>query len=74
MLRTKLQLVGVTTMFIASKYEEIFPPEAKDFVYITDNACNKKELLNMEIDMLTTLNFDITFPSQYRFLELYNKL
>jgi cyclin B len=72
-LRTKLQLVGVTAMFIASKYEEIFPPEAKDFVYITDNACNKKELLNMEIDMLTTLNFDITFPSQYRFLELYKQ-
>lgn len=73
-LRTKLQLVGVTAMFIASKYEEIFPPEAKDFVYITDNACNKKELLNMEIDMLTTLNFDITFPSQYRFLELYKQV
>ena len=73
-LRTKLQLVGVTAMFIASKYEEIFPPEAKDFVYITDNACNKKELLDMEIDMLTTLNFDITFPSQYRFLELYKQV
>ena len=73
-LRTKLQLVGVTAMFIASKYEEIFPPEAKDFVYITDNACNKKELLDMEIDMLTTLNFDITFPSQYRFLELFKQV
>jgi cyclin B len=73
-LRTKLQLVGVTAMFIASKYEEIFPPEAKDFVYITDNACNKKELLNMEVDMLSTLNFDITIPSQYRFLELYKQI
>lgn len=36
--RTKLQLVGVTAMLIASKYEEIYAPEVKDFVYITDKA------------------------------------
>jgi hypothetical protein len=30
--------VGVTAMLIASKYEEIYPPTVKDFVYITDNA------------------------------------
>jgi len=37
-LRQKLQLVGVTSMLIASKYEEIYAPEVKDFVYITDKA------------------------------------
>ena len=36
--RTKLQLVGVTAMLLASKYEEIYAPEVKDFVYITDKA------------------------------------
>merc|ERR1711974_207790 len=36
--RNKLQLVGVTAMFIASKVEEIYCPEISDFVYITDNA------------------------------------
>jgi len=39
--RSKLQLVGVTAMLIASKYEEIYPPIVKDFVYITDNAYTK---------------------------------
>ena len=71
--RTKLQLVGVTAMLIACKYEEIYPPEIKDFVYITDKAYNKKEVLDMEIDMLKTLNYDITFPTQYKFLEFYRK-
>lgn len=28
-------------MFIACKYEEIYCPELKDFVYVTDNAYNK---------------------------------
>jgi hypothetical protein len=36
--KTKLQLVGVTAMFIASKYEEIYAPEVKDFAYVTDSA------------------------------------
>ena len=40
-LRNKLQLVGVTAMLIASKYEEISPPIVTDFVYITDNAYDK---------------------------------
>lgn len=36
--RDKLQLVGVTAMLIASKFEEIYAPEVRDFVYITDNV------------------------------------
>ena len=36
--RTKLQLVGITCLFIACKYEEIYPPELKDHVYITDQT------------------------------------
>ena len=71
--RNKLQLVGVTAMLIACKSEEMYPPEVKDFIYITDKAYNKEEVLNMEIEMLKTLNYDITFPTQYKFLEFYKK-
>jgi cyclin B len=46
--KKQLQLVGVTAMFIASKYEELFPPEIQDFVYITDDTYNKKQILEME--------------------------
>ena len=48
----KLQLVGVTAMLIACKYEEIYPPIVRDFVYITDNAYTKEEILEMERKML----------------------
>ena len=71
--RDKLQLVGVASMFIASKYEEIYPPELKDFVYITDKAYVKSEVLEMEYKMLKYLNFDITFPTQWSFLEILKK-
>ena len=71
--RMKLQCVGVASMFIASKYEEIYPPELKDFVYITDKAYVKSDVLEMEYKMLKSLNFDITFPTQWSFFEIFTE-
>ena len=71
--RIKLQLVGVTAMFIACKYEEIYPPELKDFVYITDGAYVKSDVLEMEYKMLKSLGFNITFPTQWSIFEIYRK-
>ena len=71
--RAKLQLVGVTAMFIACKYEEIYPPDLKDFVYITDGAYVKSDVLNMEYKMLKYLEFNITFPTQWSIFEIYKK-
>ena len=71
--RKQLQLVGVAAIFIATKYEEIYPPALKDFVYITDKAYVKKDVLEMEEKMLNSLKFDITFPTHWSFLEIYKK-
>eukprot|EP00826_Nyctotherus_ovalis_P016883 TRINITY_DN14924_c0_g2_i1.p1 TRINITY_DN14924_c0_g2~~TRINITY_DN14924_c0_g2_i1.p1 ORF type:complete len:315 (+),score=78.45 TRINITY_DN14924_c0_g2_i1:53-997(+) len=71
--RQKLQLVGVTAMFIASKYEEIYPPEVKDFVYICDNAYTKEEILCMEQRILKALNFALNFPSSFHFLQYFTR-
>lgn len=72
--RSNLQLVGVTAMLIASKYEEIYAPEVRDFVYITDNAYSKEQIFAMEQGMLAALDFNITIPSPFRFLERFNKV
>jgi len=71
--REKLQLVGVTAMFIASKYEEIYPPECNDFVYISANAYNRDEVLQMEQCILNTLSFHLTAPTSLYFLRRYSK-
>nr|AAD01794.1 cyclin B2 [Paramecium tetraurelia]AAD08959.1 mitotic cyclin-CYC1b [Paramecium tetraurelia] len=70
--RMKLQLVGVAALFIACKYEEIYPPALKDFVYITDNAYVKSDVLEMEGLMLQALNFNICNPTAYQFLQKYS--
>ena len=58
-------------MMIAGKYEEIYPPVVSDFVYITDYAYTKEEILEMERDILLKLEFNIHFTSPFRFLERF---
>mmetsp|Transcript_5542 Transcript_5542/g.8642 ORF Transcript_5542/g.8642 Transcript_5542/m.8642 type:complete len:406 (-) Transcript_5542:138-1355(-) len=67
--RRILQLVGVVAMFVASKFEEISPPEAHDFVYVTDNAYTKEDLFSMECTMLTALNFQVVVPTTLNFMD-----
>ena len=72
--RSQLQLVGVTAMFIASKYEEIYAPECRDFVYISDKAYTREQILKCEGDMLSKLNFQLTTPNALVFLKRFAKV
>uniref|UniRef100_A0A7S1NPT6 Cyclin N-terminal domain-containing protein n=1 Tax=Eutreptiella gymnastica TaxID=73025 RepID=A0A7S1NPT6_9EUGL len=67
--RQRLQLVGVVAMLIGAKYEEIYPPEIKDFIYISANTYTKDEILRMELLMLQTLEFNLTVPTIYPFVQ-----
>lgn len=71
--RPKLQLIGVTSLLIASKYEEIYPPELRDLVYICDRAYTKHEILEMEETILRALEYQITIPSAHAFLVRFLK-
>ncbi|XP_062357179.1 G2/mitotic-specific cyclin-B2 [Cinclus cinclus] len=71
--RKKLQLVGVTALLVASKYEEILSPDVADFVYITDNAYTSNEIREMEIIILRELNFDLGRPLPIHFLRRASK-
>ncbi|XP_037531528.1 cyclin-A2 [Nematolebias whitei] len=70
-LRGKLQLVGTAAMLLASKFEEIYPPEVAEFVYITDDTYTKKQVLKMEHLVLKVLSFDMAAPTINQFLTLY---
>mmetsp|Transcript_14337 Transcript_14337/g.26333 ORF Transcript_14337/g.26333 Transcript_14337/m.26333 type:complete len:354 (-) Transcript_14337:315-1376(-) len=67
--RRELQLIGVASMFIASKFEEIHPPEAKDFVYITAKSYSKQEIFDMELRILSQLQFKVARPTVAHFLQ-----
>jgi G2/mitotic-specific cyclin-B, other len=61
-------------MLIACKYEEVYPPVLRDFVYITDGAYTKEDVLQMEFLILSAISFDISFPTAFRFLERYVRM
>jgi hypothetical protein len=67
-LRGKLQLLGTAAMYIAAKYEEIFPPDVAEFVYITDDTYTKQQVLRMEHLILKVLNFHMNAPTANCFL------
>ena len=58
---------------MAAKYEEIYPPELRDLVYITDRAYNKQEILEMENMILNTIEYKLTVPTAHSFLCRYLK-
>ncbi|KAG5416193.1 hypothetical protein IGI04_003760 [Brassica rapa subsp. trilocularis] len=71
--RRELQLVGVSALLIASKYEEIWPPQVNDLVYVTDNSYQSKQILVMEKTILGNLEWYLTVPTQYVFLARFIK-
>ncbi|CAI9267108.1 unnamed protein product [Lactuca saligna] len=72
--RQRLQLLGVSSMLIASKYEEISPPHTDDFCYITDNTYTKQEVVKMEADVLKTLKFEMGNPTVKTFLRRFTRI
>lgn len=71
--RSNLQLLGVSCLMIATKYEEIWPPGISELVYICDSAYTKTTIIKMETQVLKTLEYQITQPSAHTFLVRYLK-
>ncbi|KOS15996.1 b-type cyclin 2 [Malassezia pachydermatis] len=70
----KLQLVGVTAMFIAAKYEEILAPSVEEFVFMTDGGYSREEILKGERIVLSTLEFNVsTYCSPYSWVRRISK-
>ncbi|THG08186.1 hypothetical protein TEA_019012 [Camellia sinensis var. sinensis] len=71
--RKKLQLVGVTAMLLACKYEEVSVPVMEDLILISDKAYSRKEMLQMEKLMVNTLQFNLSVPTPYVFMRRFLK-
>ncbi|KAH3760624.1 G2/mitotic-specific cyclin-B2 [Pelomyxa schiedti] len=71
--RTELQLVGITSILIASKFEEIYAVEVGDLIYISDHAYDRAQILKCECTILDRLHFQLSVLSPLFFLRRYSK-
>ncbi|KAK9032581.1 hypothetical protein V6N11_056841 [Hibiscus sabdariffa] len=66
--KNEIQLVGLTTLLLASKYEDFWHPRVKDLISISAEAYTSEQVLKMEKLVLKSLKFRLNAPTPYVFM------
>lgn len=72
--KNRLQLIGVTCLFIGAKLEEIYPPKLTEFAYVTDGACTEEDILLMELEVLKRLNWSLNPMTPNAWMRTYMQI
>eukprot|EP00189_Rhodosorus_marinus_P004004 CAMPEP_0113955840 /NCGR_PEP_ID=MMETSP0011_2-20120614/1651_1 /TAXON_ID=101924 /ORGANISM="Rhodosorus marinus" /LENGTH=265 /DNA_ID=CAMNT_0000965763 /DNA_START=259 /DNA_END=1053 /DNA_ORIENTATION=+ /assembly_acc=CAM_ASM_000156 len=68
--RSRLQLVGLSCLLLASKVEEVYPPLVDDLVFICDYTYTREEVIEMESLVVSTLEFRLTVTTMFPFMHI----
>lgn len=72
--QNQVQLIGAVALFVASKYEEIYPPDISDLVHLCTGNYHRRDIIKMEINILKTLQFDLGRPLPLSFLRRFSRV
>ncbi|KAM8946001.1 G1/S-specific cyclin-E1 [Pelodytes ibericus] len=72
--KNRLQMIGVTCLFIAAKIEEIYPPKLHEFAFLTDGACTEDEIVAVELIIMKTLDWCLSPLTIVSWLNVYLQL
>ena len=72
----RLQLIGMSALFLAAKVEEIYPPKLKEFAAHMENysANNEDAIQQFELFILKTLNWEISPVTANTWLMAYMQI
>ena len=65
------QLLGVTSLFIACKVEEIYFPKIADFYHITDGKCPPKDIFELEVQILMKLQWLLNPTTLHNWAQIF---
>jgi hypothetical protein len=63
------QLVGLACLFIAGKFEEIYPPSLEEYLDSCNNAYSREQLLQIETIILNSIQFNLVILNHLDILE-----
>ncbi|KAG2449280.1 hypothetical protein HYH02_005437 [Chlamydomonas schloesseri] len=66
--RDRLQLLGMACLWVAAKFEEVYPPPLAAMLAMAENMYSAADLTAMEKEVLFTLDFGLAVPTPLRFL------
>ncbi|KAI3810074.1 hypothetical protein L1987_19681 [Smallanthus sonchifolius] len=66
--KTEMQLVGLTSLLLASKYEDFWHPQVMELISISAETYTRDQMLEMETAILKELNFRLNLPTPYVFM------
>ncbi|KAG8386661.1 hypothetical protein BUALT_Bualt03G0171800 [Buddleja alternifolia] len=66
--KNEMQLVGLTALLLASKYEDFWHPRVNDLIGISAESYSRDQMLKMEKTILRKLKFRLNEPTLYVFM------
>jgi hypothetical protein len=69
---TEIHLMGVVSMYLASKYEDVYPLHSKIISEkIAHGAISQKQIIDKEREFLALFHFEIDFITHFDFHQTY---
>ena len=66
------QLIGLSSLHIAMKYNEIINHSIDDFVIVCDHAYNKTTIIEYENNIMNRLKYNFIIPTSLDFIRIYD--
>jgi len=63
-----LPLLGLVTILIAGKCEEVCPPRLKKLLSLSEGSFTQNEAIEMELNVMKCLDFDVMMPTVIQYL------
>jgi cyclin B len=68
--KNEYELIGLASFLIASKYEDLYSPDAKAISIIFSFKYNPEQILEKEKQILISLDFSLLYNSSHKYLHL----